>query len=409
MNTYHQIIDLENITQAYFEVVQKLEETNRAYRYSGVDGCSLGDYDFTSGATIKEIQVELIEEQVITPALEMHIPKRNKPGTRPVYIHTIKERIKAQAVYRVVVPIFDEYFSAYLFSYRTSHPHYKAIRTVVRKYNRDISGHMIIGDISSYSDIINPEILKQQINQIGFDIKTNNLLYLYVDSMLFQKGEIQSSPEGIITGLPITVMFNNLYLDAFDKIIGKESKLYRRVGDDFIAFDTRENLELIRRKMVDLLVGIKILPQSQKIHIQKISEPFSFLGYLFDNGKISILPQSVKNIQIRIRKQLKFYPFNRLPDKIHKLRKILYTGNSLKHYFIQIIRQYNHVNDTEQIEFLSNYFYKRLVIYLYGIYTPRTHRKTKKVLQKINLPSLMKYYLAFQTGKKSGKELKNMI
>ncbi|MCB0464043.1 MAG: hypothetical protein KDC81_15195 [Flavobacteriaceae bacterium] len=408
MNTYEHIIELDNIREAYLEVVQKLEESNRTYRYRAIDGYTLSDYDFISEQLIQDIQTEIIQEKKITPALEMHIPKRNKPGTRPVYIHTIKERVKAQAIYRVIAPIFDDYFSPYLFSYRTSHPHYKAIRTIVRKYKRDPSGYMIIGDISSYSDIINPDILKQQIKKIGFEQKVNSLLDLYVDAQLIEKGIISSSPHGIITGLPITVMFNNLYLDYFDKQIGGQVALYRRVGDDFIAFDTYENLQSIHKKMVALLVNVKIQPEYQKISLQKTSEPFTFLGYLFCNGVISIPHQSIKNIQIHIRKSLAFYQFNTQQEKVTLFKKKLFQGTSLKHYFIQIIRQYNHVNDVEQIKFLSQYFYKRVVIYFFGSYSSRNHRKTKKLLKdkKINTPSLMKYYIAFHTGAYKGKYLK---
>lgn len=405
---YKKIISLENISEAYFDVVEKMEETRRSHKYSGFDAKVLGSYDFFSESLLKEIQIELTNANPITPALEMEIPKRTKLGTRLIYIHTIKERIKSQAVYRVVEPVFDSYFSKYLFSYRSSHPHYKAIRTVVRRYHKNNNEHVLIGDISSYSDIINPNILKEQIKLLNFDEMTNNLLFLYVDMQFLQNGIKKKSEKGIITGLPVTVMFNNLYLDIMDKKIGDRIDLYRRVGDDFIAFGSYEALVSMKKQMVDILLDLKIPIESQKINLQKVSDSFSFLGYLFNNSLVSILPFSAKQIQKKMRLKLKFYEFSSIKDKRRKLKEVLFAGESIQHDFIQIVRQYNHSSDINQMKFLSDYFIKRLVIYFFGSYTPRNHRELRKITSHMKIPSLLKYYVAFQTGSHSGKDLKKI-
>lgn len=398
MNVYETIISLSNIEAAYFEVVAKFEEMSRSHRYRGIDGMTLSDYDFTSLSLFQDIHDELTEGRPIDPSLEAHIPKRNKPGTRPVYVHTIKERVKSQAVYRVVEPVFNAYFSEYLFSYRTTHPHYKALKSVVKRYRNNQEGYLLLGDISSYSDIINPNILKEKIVDVGFDERTNQLLFLYVDMLYLSKGKIRSSEEGIITGLPVTVMFNNLYLDSFDKQFGNELSLYRRVGDDFIAFDTEEILTDTLQEMSEMLVDHLIDIDHQKMKIQKVSDPFTFLGYLFEKGTISIPPQSQKNIEKRIRYDLRFRFFRSQKDRIKKLHQILYTGTSLHHYFVQIIRQYNHVDNMGQIQSLSDYFYKRLVIYFFGSYSERNHRRTKEFTKNMNLPSFIQYYISFHKG-----------
>src|SRR5690606_25368575 len=120
-----------------------------------------------------------------------------------------------------------------------------------------------------------------------------------------------------------------------------ELALYRRVGDDFIAFDTKEVLTNTLQKMSESLVDHLIDLNHQKMWIQQVSEPFTFLGYLFEGGTISLPPQSQKNVQKRIRYDLRFRFFRSQKDRIKKLHQILYTGTSLHHYFVQIVRQYN--------------------------------------------------------------------
>jgi hypothetical protein len=47
-----------------------------------------------------------------------------------------------------------------------------------------------------------------------------------------------------LAGSPMSVLFFNLYLNDMDKMIGQKYAFYRRVGDDFIIFDTSSNTEL---------------------------------------------------------------------------------------------------------------------------------------------------------------------
>lgn len=409
MSIFNQIVTIENIRAAYFEVIEKFEEKNKSYSYSGYDEMALSDYDFTSEEMFLQIQDELNNFKPINPSLELLIPKKNKEGTRPVYIHTIIERIKSQAVFRIVYPIFDEYFSHYLFSYRPSHPYHRALKTIVRRYHcLESHENILIGDIGTYSDVINPHILKEQIKNLNFDNATIRLLELYIDMPMLQQGEIRHSESGILTGLPITVMFNNLYLDAFDKDIAHKLSMYRRVGDDFIAFDTEDNLKEITFIMQGHLDTLKIPRDCQKIQIIKKTDAFGFLGYQFSDGVISLLAKSERNIKIYLRSRLRYSPYSSLEKRKRKFYKIFHEQEALKYYFIQIVRQYNHCNDRSQIQHLSDYFFVRLSIYFYGSYNQRNKRKTKKIIQDMNTTSLMRYYIDFHSGKYDVKKLKFM-
>jgi retron-type reverse transcriptase len=397
INCYDKIIEFSNIKEAYLDIVNQFEENNKNISYSGLDGKNLNSYDLFSEKLLLEIQNELKKFKSIEPPIEVKIPKRNKPGQRDIYIYIIKERIKAQAVYRIIEPYFESFFSEYLYSYRSSHPHHRALKSIVKRYKKNSNEYVIIGDISNYSNVIDRKKLLNKIKKLVFDKQTEKLINLYIEAKHISGGNIKKS-EGIITGLPVMILFNNLYLDEFDKIIGNQIDLYRRVGDDFILFDHKEKLENIKTEIHNILINLNIDESSQKISLQKISEDFNFLGYRFSKGVISILPQSVKNIQIHIRGKLRFNPHTSVYQKKKKLLKILFEKNSIKNYFIQLVRQYNYTNDTAQISFISEYFFKRLTIYFYGSYSPRNQRKTIQITKGIKIPSFMRYYALYHTG-----------
>lgn len=405
-NLYEKIISEKNIQEAYLDVVVRFENESKTNNYQGIDGKSLVDYDISISELVSEIKNDFISRKQITPAIEVHIPKRTKEGTRTIYLHTVHERIRAQAVYRVVEPYFDRYFSKYLFSYRKSHPHYRAIKSVVKRYHQKREyDHLLIGDISSYSDIINPEILKGKIKQLGFDDATNELLFLYVDMPFFRKGRYQTTEIGIITGLPVTVLFNNLYLDEFDKVFGEQSDLYRRVGDDFIAFGTRAELVGLQSRMQEFLRGVLIKDEFQKIEIVERTEHFGFLGFEFFQETISILPISVKRIQKKLRLLLRYREFSSENDRLKKFSEILLEGpSSVRFYFIELVKHYNHVNNHEQIAWLSRYFFVRVTIFFFNKYNYRNWRKTKEIIKNLSVPSLLRYHQVFQSGKLRGEK-----
>lgn len=398
MNLFDKILKVENIKEAYFEVVEKFEEQLKTRSYRGYDAMNLSDYDLSSHQLVKDIHDDLKNNIPIAPAIKREIPKKNKSGTREVYIHLIKERVRAQAITRIVEPVFNQYFSPYLFSYRKTHTHECALKTVVRRYLRDESSAVLVGDISRYSDIINPRILKKQLQDIGFDKQTYTLLCSYIDMGYWDGIYEKKSHEGIITGLPITVFFNNLYLDAMDKKIGPQVSLYRRVGDDFIAIDTVDSLESAYQDIQHELKKCCIDSKDQKIKIQKMSEPFEFLGLNFNQGIISIRRGAVRNIKIHVKHSLRYHHSWSIGMKKKNLITICYRGDSLHHYFKQLVRQYSHVNDIKQIQSLSDYFYVRLTLYFFGKYSSRNRRKTQEIISSMNLPSLFYYYKWFQSG-----------
>lgn len=425
---FEAIIDRENIAGAYLDLVEKFEETARSSRYSGIDGLQLNDITATSSRILEQVREELMALKPIDPILEVTIPKKDG-SDRAIFIYTVKDRIKAEAIYRVVEPIFEEHLSPFLFSYRSSHPHWAAVKSVARRYKKYYGEDtVLISDVSDYFGSIDLNVLRQKLYSLGLDERVIKLMDLFLESSILSGRKITHPKKGIILGLPISVLFANLYLSDVDQHVGKRVALYRRVGDDFILFDKdREKILAMKEYILKETKRLKLTIKEEKTKIIKSNEPFKFLGYSFSDGNIRIDPRTIRKYEIRWKKILRYYPISidtkleRLPhllygnvrhihnrdkevQRIHRkdIQHIHYKGLQCIHNdFIQLLAMYRQLTDDTQIKQLSEKFFRLLTQYFFGSYSSRNQRFTKKLTTSLRIPSIYQYYLDFHHGRET--------
>jgi retron-type reverse transcriptase len=97
----------------------------------------------------------------------------------------------------------------------------------IQKYIKNENNWIVIGDIESFFDNVNLEIL---FNLIKKEINDKNLLNLIFK--IIKSGE-QFNNKGIPQGSVISPIFANIYLNEFDKLIYSKYNLIRYV-DDFL-------------------------------------------------------------------------------------------------------------------------------------------------------------------------------
>jgi len=113
---HNKIISLTNLQQAYLKISGDMELDGRFQRYRGWDGWKLADTELDLPSLLKDINRELKNLEPLDPAMLLKIPKKSNPQKlREIYIYNLKERIKAQAIYQVVEPVFDAYFLPFSF------------------------------------------------------------------------------------------------------------------------------------------------------------------------------------------------------------------------------------------------------------------------------------------------------
>ncbi|MCK9439001.1 MAG: reverse transcriptase domain-containing protein [Patescibacteria group bacterium] len=397
---FKKITSLDNIRQAYDEVFELFYLEGKANRYKGLDGLNLNSFNLSAFDLIKQIRNEMINFVEIDPALNIYIPKKHKPEKdREIFIYNIKERIKAQAIYRCLFDSFNAIFSDRLFSYRPGKSAYRAAQLVCRKYRRSFKGdYVFTADLSNFSGEIDKDLMMKKLSGFIKDKSVLKLLELFVNVRFYYQGSFLKPNRGLVIGCPIFGLLTNFYLSDIDFKYSTRSQFYLRLGDDLIMFDPDlQKLEKNKKDFLQDVSDLKLKINLDKIFLGKASDHFSYLGYSFLNGLISLPDDFVKKIKNNFNSLL----LNRNKYKDYKIkivkRLMKNPQKNFNYVFEEIVRIKPQVNDYEQIKYLSEYFFQILTKFLFNEYNSRNRRLLVSELSKnkISITSLYKTYSKF--------------
>lgn len=399
---FEDIISQSNLETAYLKLANQMDDDGRSSRYCGWDGLKLSDLEIKSSKIIKEVRQEMINFKPIAPAILIKIPKKNNPQkTRDIHIYNLKDRIKAQAIYQIIEPSLDKHLSPWLFSYRSSHPSYFAARSTVRHYNRYFKrDFVLVADVADYFNHINVDILLEKLIPLNFSEPVLKLITLFITNSKVQDGKIIKPAKGLIAGTPLIPVLANLYLDDLDKYCGPKVDFYRRVGDDFIIFDKKEErLQLVYDYLLKEINRLGLKTNIQKTKCLKATESFDYLGYNFSNGYVGLGKSFIKHTLKRWQAQFKFSDSQNEKCKILKLQQALkrQEGN-LGNEFFQLAEQKKLITNAAQLRDFSESFFKILTRYFFKVYSPTNRRRLNKKIKGLGLVSVYKYFLAVKYG-----------
>jgi len=395
---FEQIVSAANFEIAYLKIVEQFALDRKSFKYHGLDNLLLQDYDLNSRELITVAQEELKAKKAIAPALALKIPKKNNPEKfREIFIYNLKERIKAQAISQVLLPEFEKVFSDRLFSYRPGKPPYLAAKNFGRRYRQHFrTDQALVLDLENYSDLIDKNILWQQLQEIFSDPRVLELLRLFIFNKVYRDGVISQPEKGLVQGVPLIALFANLYLTDIDFKYQKQVSFYIRVGDDIALLDQKtEKLEKIRTEFAQDIEAKKLNLNNKKLFCGPATEKFSFLGYSFNNGLISLEDSFVRRTEMGWKKILVYK--NSSDEKKMKLFKKLMAEpkNNYNFQFLKIIKDKPQVNNSEQIKKLSESFWHILTKFFYKTYSPRQRRLLEDRTKELGLQSLYHFYKKF--------------
>jgi hypothetical protein len=407
MTEFHsQITSLENIKEAYLDLYYSLTLRLKVNMYNAINGKTLGDAEAFSAEMIQEIQDELLSGKDLQPAKYAEVSKLGR-DLRGVYMLPIKERVKCQAIYRVLEPYFEERYSDCLYSFRSTKPSYYAARSVRRLYLRNYKKknlYVLKLDIHKYSDYHNHEYLNKVLKGYGIEDDVMGLIDLFIRQPFIHKGKLQCLYNGTMQGSPLCSIFNNIYIGHIDKYLEERAHFYRRVGDDLIIIDEDKDkliqlLEYIKKELKEA----KLIIKKEKTVLVKLDEEFNFLGYRFENGKVGFPDKTIRRILDRWKRTFKYKDYLTLDQKIKKLKEFFnnkeeVSSTSKNEKFLDIVRVYNLATDTAQIKELSSMFINVLTNYFMNGITYKKKVETKKILKKYKFPSLTRIHYWYSTG-----------
>lgn len=394
---FDQIIDPENIKDAYLEVYGNFLKKSAIFDYDVIDGVQIHQTEVDLPKFLGQIRDELVDAVKPRLARSIAIPKKNGK-LRKIYMVPVKERVKCQAIYRVMQIHLKPTYSNKLFSFRSERPSYYALRSLRRFYLGHVNKgyHLLKTDFKDYSDHIDKKILLEKLKGLGVDEKTLNLTRQYIEMPFIRNGEIMSMAEGTMQGVPLVSLFNNVYMSQVDEVLGSQVEFYRRVGDDVIAIDTDlKKLEKLMLYVREQCKEMKIILNESKTALKPMEEGFEYLGLYFDHGKASIPPAGVKKMITELKI---FFPSKSKMSSKAKLARIqrilLVNARGRSALWNNYAGAYGMMTDMKQLQNISVQMMKILWAYLGNGFTAKRMADGKKMMTKarLNLNTFFDHY-----------------
>jgi RNA-directed DNA polymerase len=273
------VLSKENMQKAWKQV-----KANKGA--PGIDNISVEEFpDFASN------QWDNIRESILAgryqplPVRRVEIPKATG-GTRPLGIPTVLDRLIQQAIYQVLMPVFDPHFSEYSYGFRQGRSAHDAVYRI-REYIQKGYRIAVDMDLAKFFDTVNHDVL---MNRVAHKVKDKRVLKLigkYLRSGVMVDGRLQETRKGVPQGGPLSPILANILLDDLDKELERRGHKFVRYADDFII--------LVRSKRAGerVMAGVQLfLEKELRLKINKdksqveITDKTDFLGFTFKGTKI---------------------------------------------------------------------------------------------------------------------------
>lgn len=373
------IVDFENIKDAYLEVYESFLTKCKVYDYDVIDGQQIHQSELDLEGFLAEVQQELVDAVKPRLARSVEIPKKNGK-IRKIYMVPIKERVKCQAIYRVMQDFLKPSYSKFLYSFRSERPSYYALRSLRRFYLSNVSSphhadrpayFLLKTDFKDYSDHINKSILLNKLAGMGIDEQTLHLVRQYVEMPFIRKGDLMSMAEGTMQGIPLISLFNNIYMSQIDEVIGADVEFYRRVGDDVIALDQdNSKLEKAEAYIREQCKVMKIILNEDKTSLQPMEKEFEYLGLAFAEGRIFIPVSKVAKMVDQMKMLFPARSTSKTPAKIRRIKRVMViNGAGQSAFWSNYIESLNLLTDMRQLQEVSRQLMTVLWAYLGEGYT----------------------------------------
>jgi len=292
-----QMVERDNMKLAYRRVMQ-----NKGA--AGVDRMSvskLPEYLRNNWRTIKEQLLSGKYEP--KPVLRIEIPKASG-GTRKLGVPTVVDRLIQQAMYQVLLPLFDPYFSESSYGFRPGRSAHQAILSA-RLYQHEGKRWLVDMDLASFFDEVNHDILMSRVGRRVEDRKMLYLIRLYLQSGVMSGGVVSRTAKGTPQGGPLSPLLSNIVLDDLDKELESRGHCFCRYADDCNVYvNSRRSAERVLGSISRYVEGVLKL----KVNRQKsaVSRPWNrtFLGYSFTSHKrcrIKVSSKSVKGFRSHLK------------------------------------------------------------------------------------------------------------
>jgi RNA-directed DNA polymerase len=278
-NLLERVLSRDNVQKAWKRV-----KANKGV--PGIDNMSIDDFLEFARAQWDNIRDSLMAGTYQpSPVKRVEIPKPTG-GKRPLGIPTVLDRVIQQAMYQVMMPIFDPDFSEFSYGFRPGRSAHDAVRKA-REYLREGCRIAVDMDLSKFFDTVNHDVLMHRVARKIRDKRILRLIGKYLRAGVVIKGRLQKSREGVPQGGPLSPLLANILLDDLDKELEKRGHRFVRYADDFVILVRTQRAGLRVKESVTRFLERKLkLKVNQDKSRVSSTDNTNFLGFTFKGTKI---------------------------------------------------------------------------------------------------------------------------
>lgn len=304
-NLQSSLVTIERVVGSW-NIQVALAAVKRNKGAPGVDGISTNEI-----AEVMYQQWPTIRQKILdgtyrpSPVRRVNIPKPDGKGVRQLGIPTVMDRIIQQAIYQVILPLFDPAFSEYSYGFRPNRGAHQAVLQA-QKYIQEGCTWVVDIDLEKFFDRVNHDMLMARVARRVKDKKILLLIRRFLQAGVMEDGLVQATEEGTPQGGPLSPLLSNIMLDDFDRELQKRGLRFVRYADDCNIYVKSERAgQRVMASTVKYLEGkLKLKVNQQK---SAVDNPWNrkFLGFTFTRGKepgrIKIHESRIKRLKDKIR------------------------------------------------------------------------------------------------------------
>ena len=290
-------------TQTLMEEVLRRENLFAALRRvqankgaPGVDGMSVDELPAYLRQAWPEIREQLLSETYVpAPVRAVYLPKPGG-GTRMLGIPTALDRLIAQAILQVLVPIFDPDFSERSYGFRPGRSAHQALEQACRDM-ADGYRWVVNLDLEKFFDSVHHDMVMSRVARKVKDKRLLRLIRRYLNAGIMQEGLVSQREAGMPQGSPLSPLLSNILLDEFDKELERRGHRFCRYADDANVYvqSKRAGLRVMASltRFLEERLRLKVNPAKSVV-----DRPWNctFLGYTVTNNlqpRLKPAPKSV--------------------------------------------------------------------------------------------------------------------
>jgi len=269
----------------------------------GLDRVTIRAFEQDAETHLRELQRKLMADRFEPlPVRRVYIPKASNPKQmRPLGIPTVTDRVCQQAIYQVLSPIFDPFFSDRSYGFRPGRKAHQAIATAIQDAKEGFR-FVVDADIASFFDRLDHEVVISLVCTRIADGRVIRLLKAFLKAGFSEAGVVSVPTEGSPQGGVVSPLLANIVLDAFDKAIEAKGWRHVRYADDFVILTSSPQEAALALAYAKEVLGIlKHSLHETKTRLTDFHEGFEFLGFHFRSFRLGIRAKSLERFKDRVR------------------------------------------------------------------------------------------------------------